>query len=158
MRLTAAGNWCPGVLETLGCEIQFGTPHLRTKNALSERQIRSFKTGMRILMAQEKGRNWLRVLPYTIYLLNNQVSTRTGYSPHELFFGRPGVHMEFQTPQDANSKVKEWMEKQAALASKAKKLLQMIREHENTRSNRGPKAVKYQIGDTVLVHHKRLPC
>ena len=156
-RLTAAGNSYHGVLETLGCEIQFGTPYLRTKNALCERQIRSFKTVMRILMAKEKGRNWLRVLPYTIYLMNNEVSTRTGYSPHELFFGRPGFHMEFPTPQDANPKVKEWMEKQAVLASKARELLQKIRERENTRSNRGRKAVEYEIGDMVLVHHKRLP-
>ena len=89
--------------------------------------------------------------------MNNQVCTRTGYSPHELFFGCPGFHMEFPTPQDANAKVKEWMEKQAALASKAKKLLQKIRERENTRSNGGCKAVEYQIGDMVLVHHKRLP-
>ena len=137
--------------------MEFGTPYLRTKNALCERQNCSFKTVMRILMAQEKGRNWLRVLPYAIYLINNQVSTRTGYSPHELFFVRLGFHMEFPTPQDANPKVKEWMEKQAALASKAKELLQKIRERENTCSNRGRKAVEYQIGDMVLVHHKRLP-
>ena len=43
VRLTAAGNWYSGVLETLGYEIQFGTPYLRTKNALCERQIRSLK-------------------------------------------------------------------------------------------------------------------
>ena len=67
-------------------------------------------------------------VPYAIYLMNNQVSTRTGFSPHELFFGRPGFHIEFPTPQDANPKVKEWMEKQATLASKAKELLQRIRE------------------------------
>ena len=108
-------------------------------------------------MAQEKGRNWLRVLPYAIYLMNNQVSTRTGFSPHELFFSRPGFHMEFPTPQDANPKVTEWMEKQATLASKAKELLQRIRERDNTRSNRGRKPVEYQIGDMVLVHHRRLP-
>ena len=97
------------------------------------------------------------MLPYAIYLMNNQVSTGTDFSPHELFFGRPGFHMEFPTPQDANPKVKEWMEKQAALASKAKELLQRIRERENTRSNCGHKPVKYQIGDMVLVHHRRLP-
>ena len=81
----------------------------------------------------------------SIYLMNNQVSTRTGFSRHELFFGRPGFHVEFPTPQDANPKVKEWMEKQATLASKGKELLQRIRERENTRSNRGCQPVKYQI-------------
>ena len=65
--------------------------------------------------------------------------------------------MEFPTPQDANPKVKEWMEKQGTLASKAKELLQRIRERENIRSNRGRKPVEYQMGDMVLVHHERLP-
>ena len=41
-------------------------------------------------------------------------------------------------------------------AAPAKQLLQKIRERENTRSNRGRKAVEYQIGEMVLVHHKRL--
>ena len=89
--------------------------------------------------------------------MNNQVSTRTGYSTQELLFGCPGFHMEFPTPQYANAKVKEWLRKQAALASNTKELLQKIRERENTRSNRGRKAVEYQIGDMVPVHHKRLP-
>ena len=108
-------------------------------------------------MAQEKGRNWLKVLPYAIYLMNNQVPTRTGFSSHKLFFGRSGFHMEFPTQQDANPKVKEWVRKQAALASKAKELLQRIRERENKCSNRGRKLVEYEIGDMVLVHHRRLP-
>ena len=145
------------MLETRGCEIQFGKPYLRTKNALCERQIRSFGTVMRILMAQEKGRKWLRVLPYAIYLMKNQVSMRTDFSPHELFFGRPGFHKEFPTPQDANPKVKEWMQKRAALASKAKELLRKIGERENPRSNRWRKPVEYQMGDMVLVHYKMLP-
>ena len=89
--------------------------------------------------------------------MNNQVSTRTGFSPHKLFFGCPGFQLGFPTPQDANPKVKEWMEKQATLASKVKELLQRIRESENTSSKRGQKPVEYQIGDMVLVHHRRLP-
>ena len=33
VRLTSAGNRYRGVLETLGCEIQLGTPYVRTKNS-----------------------------------------------------------------------------------------------------------------------------
>ena len=117
--------------------------------------MRFFKTVMRILRAQEKGRKWLKVLWYAIYLMNNKVSTCTGYSRHELFFRRTGFHMEFLTPQDAIPHVKQWMERQAMFASKAKELLQRIWEGENTRSNPGRIAVEYQIGDMVLVHHKK---
>ena len=47
------------------------------------------------------------------------------------------------------------MERQAALAIKAKELLQKIREPENTRSNRGRKAIQYQIGDKRLPRWKK---
>ena len=79
-------------------------------------------------------------------LLTARPLLRSSWFPH-------GV----STPQDANPKLKGWMEKQAALASTAKELLQKFRECENTRSKRGRKAVEYQIGDMVVVHHKRLP-
>ena len=49
------------------------------------------------------------------------------------------------------------MEGQATLANKATEVLQKIRERENTRNNPGRKPVENQIGDMVLVHHKRLP-
>ena len=86
-------------------------------------------------MVLEKERNWLSVLPYAIYLMNNQFSPRTGYSPHELFFGRPGFHMVFPTPQDANAMVKEWTKRQTRLASKAKEMLESIRERKYTHAS-----------------------
>ena len=55
VRLTAAGNWYRGVLETLGCEIQFSTPYLRTKNALCERQIHYLKKVMRSSWRRTRG-------------------------------------------------------------------------------------------------------
>ena len=125
--------------------------------SLCERQVRSIKTVMWNRMAQENGRNWLRVLPYTIYLINSQVSTRTCYAPQELFIVRPGFHMEFPMPQHANRKMKEWMERQARLASKTKEMPQRIRERKNTGRNCGRKAVAYQMEDMVLVDHKGLP-
>ena len=72
VRITTARNCYRGVLHALGGQILAGTPYFCTKNPPCERQIRSFKTMVRILMAQEKVRNWLRVLPYTIYLITNQ--------------------------------------------------------------------------------------
>ena len=41
--------------------------------------------------------------------------------------------------------------------NKAREQLKKIRERENTHSNSGRRLVEYQIGEMVLVHHKRLP-
>ena len=54
------------VMRAMGTEVQFGTPYLRTKNPLCERQIGCFKTVMGILMLNEKSRNWLKLVPYAI--------------------------------------------------------------------------------------------
>ena len=92
-RLIAAGNWYRGVLETLGCVIQFGTPYLRTKNALCENQICSFKTVMRFLVAQEKGRKLVesptvRNIPdeqpgvHAYWFLTARALLRSSWFPH----------------------------------------------------------------------------
>ena len=83
-----------GVLEHLGVQVSFGKPYLRTKNALCERQIKAFKGVMRILLAQQKGRNWLKLLPMVTMLMNQQVSSRTGYAQADLFFGRPSFSFD----------------------------------------------------------------
>ena len=33
-------------------------------------------------MLSEKNRNWPKLVPYAIYLMNNQVSSRTGFTPY----------------------------------------------------------------------------
>ena len=80
------------VMRAMGTEVQFGTLYLRTKNPLCESQKGCFKTVMRILMLSEKGRKWPKIVPYAIYLMNNQVSSRTGFTPTELFLGRQGFN------------------------------------------------------------------
>ena len=78
IRFTSPTGWYRSVMRAMGTEVQFGTPYLRTRNPLCERRIGCFKTVMRILMLNEKSRNWLKLVPYAIYLMNNQVSSRTG--------------------------------------------------------------------------------
>ena len=66
IRFTSPTGWYLGVMRAMGTEVQFGTSYLRTKNPLCERQIGCFKTVMRILMLNEKSRNWLKLVPYAI--------------------------------------------------------------------------------------------
>ena len=66
IRFTSPTGWYRSVMRAMGMEVQFGTPYLRTKNPLCERQIGCFKTVMRILMPREKSRKWLKLVPYAI--------------------------------------------------------------------------------------------
>ena len=158
VRLTSATNWWMAALTGFGVKVQFGTPYHRTKNSLCERQIKAFKAIMRILMSQSKSRNWLRQVPMAVWLLNNQVSSRTGLTPGEMFWGRPGWSLEMPTPDvPANPPVKSWLEEQQLIAKQARELLEHIRARETNRANKWRKEALYQVGDLVLVHHTRFP-
>ena len=130
-------------------------PYLRTKNPLCEDQIGCFKTVMRILMLNEKSRNWLKLVPYATYLMNNQVSSRTGFTPTELFLGRPGFTFEFPYVSEGNPKVDEWLTEQQMIADLCRSLMEKKRSKENRTKNRKRKEAIYQIGDWVRVHQSR---
>ena len=67
-------------------------------------------------MLNEKSRNWLKLVPRAIYLMDDQVSSRTGFTPTELFLGRPGFNFEFPCPSEGNPKVDEWLTDQKRIA------------------------------------------
>ena len=140
IRFTSPTGWYRSIMRAMGTEVQFGTP---------------YKTVMRILMLNEKSRNWLRLVPYAIYLMNNQVSSRTGFTPTELFLGRPGFNFEFPCASEGNPKVDEWLTEQKRIADLCRSLLERKRSKENRTKNRKRKEAIYQIGDWVLVHHTR---
>ena len=54
-------------------------------------------------MLIEKSRNWLKLVPYAIYPRNNPVSSRTGFTPKELFLGRPGFNFDFSCASEGDS-------------------------------------------------------
>ena len=99
-------GWYTGVLENMGVEADFGTQNYKKKNTQCERQIKAFKTITRILLAEENTLNGIELVPVALYMMNNQIASRTGYSPTELFLGRPGFFYEFPTADDCNTKGK----------------------------------------------------
>ena len=154
IRFTSPIGWYRKVMRAMGAEVQFGTPYLRTKNPLCERQIGCFKTVMTILMVSEKSRNWLKLVQYAIYLMNNQGSSRTGFTPTELFLGRPGFNFEFPCASKGNPEVDKWVTEQKRIADLCRSLLER-RGKDNRTKKRKRKEANYRIGDWVLVHHSR---
>ena len=90
-------------------------------------------------------------------MMNFQETSATGYSPHELFMGRPAWFLHAPYPEDFYSTVGKWMKEQQDKVDKAKALLQRVRERQWNKKNKHRVPASYQEGDWVLVHHSRLP-
>ena len=72
----------------------------------------------------------MRLLPVISLMMNSQESSATGYSPHELFLGRPAWFLHAPYPEDTHSSVGEWVQEQQAKVDKAKAMLQRVRERQ----------------------------
>ena len=86
VRVCSDTGWYKRVLRSLNVKVSTGIPYSHTSNPLCERQIRVLKENVRIWCKTERTRDWVRLLPL---MMNSQGSSATGYSPHELFLGRP---------------------------------------------------------------------
>ena len=89
-------------------------------------------------------------------MMNSQESSATGYSPHELFMGRPVWFLHAPYPEDSYSTVGKWMKEQQDKVDKAKAMLQRVRECQ-WKKNKHRVPASHQEGDWVLVHHSWLP-
>ena len=134
-----------------------GFPYSHTSNPLCVRQIRVLKENVRIWCKTERTRDWVRLLPVISLMMNSQESSATGYSPHELFLGRPAWFLHAPYPEDTHSSVGGWVQEQQAKVEKAKAMLQRVRERQWNKKNKHRVPATYQEGDWVLVHHSRLP-
>ena len=94
----------------------------------------------------------MRLLPVISLMMNCQESSATGYTPHELFMGRPAWFLHAPYPEDSYSTVGRWVKEQ-----QTKAMLQRVRERQWNKKNKHRVPPSYQEGDWVLVHHSRLP-
>lgn len=91
------------------------------------------------------------------WILNSQISNSTGFSPSELFLGRPSWKFTKVPEPNSNPKVETWLEEQLLLQECAAKRLAKNREVSLKRANRGRTRTSYSKGDYVLVHKSRWP-
>ena len=157
VRVRSDTGWYKRVLRSLNVQVSTGIPYSHTSNPLCERQIRVLKENIRIWCKTERTRDWVRLLPVISLMMNSQQSSATGYSPHELFLGRPAWFLHAPYPEDTHSSVGEWVQEQQAKVDKAEAMLQRVRERQWNKKNKHRVPATYQEGDWVLVHHSRLP-
>ena len=102
VRVRSDTGWYKRVLRSLNVQVSTGTPYSHTSYPLCERQIRVLKENVRIWCKTERTRDWVRLYPVISLMMNSQESSATGYSPHELFLGRPAWFLHAPYPEDTH--------------------------------------------------------
>ena len=113
--------WSPNV------QVSTGIPYTHTSNPLCERPIRVLKENVRTWFKTERTKDWVRLLSVISLMMNSQESSATGYSPHELFMGRPAWFLHAPCPEDSYSAAGNWLKEQQDKVDKAKAMLQRVR-------------------------------
>ena len=134
-----------------------GIPYTHTSNPLCEPHIGVLKENLRIWWKTERTKDWVRLLPVISSIMNSQESPATGYSPHELFMGRPAWFLHAPYPEDPYSTLGKWVKEQQNKADKATVMPQQVREQQWTKKSKHREPASYHEGDWVLVQHSRLP-
>ena len=104
-----------------------------------------------------KTMDWPKLCPMISWLLNSQVSGKTGYSPSELFLGKPSWKFSIVPEPCTNPSVQSWLEDQMMMQEEVCKRLERLRDATCKRENKGRTRSSYQIGDYVLIHKTRWP-
>ena len=158
VRIRSDTGWYKQVLNALNVEVTSGVPYTHTSNSLCERQNRAVEQNLRVLMKQERTKDWVRLVPWAVLTMNSQRSSSTGFTPHELFHGgRPAWFFETPFPEDFKSPVGDGLEHKQSMANEAGTNLRHIRDRKLNRRNRLQRPASFKVGPLLLVHHSRLP-
>ena len=130
VRVRSDTGWFKTVLRSLNVQVSTGIPYTHTSNHLGERQIHVPKENVRIWCKTERTKDWVRLLPVISLMMNSQESSATGYTPRELFMGRPAWFLHTPYPEDCYSTVGKWVKEQRDKVDKAKAMLQRVRERQ----------------------------
>ena len=161
VRVRSDTGWYRSFLRSLNVQVSTGIPYTHTSNPLCERQVRVLKENVRIWCKTERTKDWVRLLCVISLMMNSPESSATGYSPHELFIGRPAWFLHAPYPEDSYSTVGKWVKEKQDKVVKAKAKLQRATEHQWNKKKKHWVPASYQEGGWVLVHHSRLsawPC
>ena len=89
VRVRSDTGWYKRVLRSLNVQVSTRISYTHTSKPLCERQIRVVREDVRIWCRTERTKDWVTLLPVISLMMNSQESSATGYSPHEMFLGRP---------------------------------------------------------------------
>ena len=105
----------------------------------------------------EKPRDRVKLIPWVTPTMNGQRSSRTGYTPHELFHGTPAWHFHAPYPESTDCSIGKWIDHMQTKADKARALVARVHRRENAKKNRSRLPTTFKEGDGVLIQHTRFP-
>ena len=106
VRIRSDSGWHNRLLNALNVEVTTGVPYTHTSNSYCERPNRVVEQNLRILMKQERTKDWVRLVRWAVLTMNSQRSSSTGFTRHEVFHGgRPAWFFETHSPEDYKSPV-----------------------------------------------------
>ena len=151
-------GWYKRVSNALKVEVTAGVTYTHTSNPLDEGQNSLVEQNLRILMNQERSKDWVRLVPWAVLTMNSQRSSSTCFTAHELFHGgRLAWFFKAPFPEDFKIPVRDWLEHKQSMANQAGTNLINICDRGLSRRNRLRRPASFEVGDLVLVHHSRLP-
>ena len=120
VRIRSDTGWYKRVLNALNIEVTTGVPYNHTSNPLCKRQNRVVEQNLRILMKQERTKDWVHLVPWAVLTMNSERNSSTGFTPHELFHGgRPAWFFQTPVPKDFKSPFGDWLEHKQSMAKQA---------------------------------------
>ena len=129
-------GWYNRVLRSLNVSVSTGILYTHTSNSLLEQQIRVLKENVRIWCKTERTKDLVRLLPVISLMMTSKESSATGYTPHELFMGRPMWFLHAPYPEDSYSPVGQWVREQQDKVDKAKAMPERVRGRPWNKKNK----------------------
>ena len=158
VRIRSDTGWYKRVLNALNVEVTTGVPYSQLSDPLCDRQNHVVEQNLRILMRQERTKDWVCLVPCALLTMNSQRSSSTEFTARELFHGRrPAWFFKTPSPEEFKGPVGDWLEHKQSMANQAGTNLRHIPERERSRRNHLRRPASFKVGDTVLVHHSPLP-
>jgi hypothetical protein len=157
VRFAQESGFYQNVFKQLGIQIKFSVPRHPASNGLCERINRSFLQNLRAMTQSMKTMDWPKLVPIVTWIMNSQISVKTGYSASELFLGRPSWKLDLVPEPDSHPKVESFLQEQLSLQESAMERLKVLRSKASKARNKHRKEPSYHVGDYVLVSRNRWP-
>lgn len=148
------------IMKLLGIKHYTTSGYHPETNGSIERQHSILKSIIRSNTMDNNVNDWPRYLPYAVFVINSQVNSSTGYTPHELIYGyKLDLPSNLKKSPDPlytyDNYLHELKYKLQLMHSRAREQLLMSKETNKEYYDKKSKKVSYKVGDKVLITNEQ---
>jgi hypothetical protein len=108
-------------------------------------------------MSELHSKNWPLLAPYVAFCINSYVHKVSGFSPGELFLGRPLSFLTIRPDSESGMKAETWLGEHLQIQEAVRSLLLSKRKKKLTQANRRRISPAFEVGHYILVKRSRFP-